>query len=223
MFDPTLQVPLHSRRSLTAVTTDTADPKVEPKFYEISLEFANGQGLPVDIASTVMRLLGTAYPNSQIGPAPHRGGMVFLIPDSDRDRELPAAADLTADPVDPGEIDLTVTDIGSGGVGFSLPKHIAELCLPIVKASFAEFPEAENYLEMKVFDSPTGDRYVLSFARSARQTPGELRRVAEQKHDRLLAELAAAAAASDERDDPDNLARSVGAILARHTPFSEVS
>jgi hypothetical protein len=71
------------------MTTDTVDVQVEPTFYEIRLEFANGQGLPMDIAGTLMRVLGTAYPNSQLGPAPRFGGMTFHIPDSDREREVP--------------------------------------------------------------------------------------------------------------------------------------
>ncbi len=119
--------------------------------------------------------------------------------------------------MDPDDADLTVTEIGSGGVGFSLPQHIAALCLPVVKASFADSPDAQNYLEMKVVDQPTGDQYVLIFARSTRQTPHELRLAAEAKHDRLLAELDTIAATHS--GDPSGLARAVTGILDRTSPF----
>lgn len=201
----------------------TADTAADPKFFEVRIDFDDGRGLPMDIASTLMRLLGTAYPHSMIGPAPRFGGMSFRIPDSDREREFPADEDLVADPADTSGLDVKVTDIGSGGVGFTTPKEIADLCLPLVKGMFEDFPEAENYLEMRCNDAATGDMYVLSFARSARQTPGELRRAAEAKHDAILSEMAAAAAEFKTSNDHHAFTSEIRRIVAASPRFTPVA
>jgi hypothetical protein len=49
-----------------------------------------------------------------------------------------------------------------------------------MKASFAENPDAANYLETTVRDPDSGARYVLIFAKSQTQTPHELRTLAEK-------------------------------------------
>lgn len=53
--------------------------------------------------------------------------------------------------------------------------------LPVIKAAFEQNPEAANYLEFTLIDPEGRYRNLLTFCRSAQQTPHELRMKAEQE------------------------------------------
>ena len=50
-----------------------------------------------------------------------------------------------------------------------------------MKASFEEFPDAENYLEQRLWDKETSKGYVMTFQRLEGQSAHELRQEAERK------------------------------------------
>jgi hypothetical protein len=97
-----------------------------------------------------------------------------------------AARDITADEaagakVEPAKGDVAIQELGPEGVSLVTPAALAASLLPILKASFQKNPDAANYLETTVTDPDDCNRYVLVSARSAQQTPHELRMTAEKR------------------------------------------
>lgn len=139
--------------------------------------------LPMSVSGSLLNLIGAAWPDAQL--ADGSGGMfgdrhmVIRIPDTApvavTDEQVAAAR------VEPGEEDLDITELGPAGISVRRPEHLSAMMLEILLASFEEHPDAMNYLENEVIDPKTGNRYILTFARSAQQTPDALRRAAEQR------------------------------------------
>jgi hypothetical protein len=83
--------------------------------------------------------------------------------------------------VEPDEFDVDVLAMGPEGIQTLTPEIIGANFLPVIKAAFEQNPEAENYLEFTLIDQEDRHRYLLTFCRSAQQTPHELRMRAEQE------------------------------------------
>lgn len=167
--------------------------------------------LPLDVAGTLMRAVGTLYPGTTIGiPGPGEA-LVLNITDEDRgvtDQVMAEMAELKefADAAT-AELELAQTD------GESLKSTsggwLAQILVPAGKA-FLTSIGAEHYVEQEVIDPAGGDdtpgememsmrdpdepgvRYVFSVARSPEQTPHQLRLKAERELEELRAAVRAA-------------------------------
>lgn len=151
----------------------------EPRQAKFSISLP----LPMDVAGTLMRLIGTAYPNARISNS--TDGMDFEIPLSDRPRDIPE--DFDVDSIDPDDSHLL--SFGPEGLQISSPQDLTSLLLDVMKTSFAENPGAENYLETRCFDRENHEFYVMTFRRLHGKTPHEMRQKAEAERDALQAEL----------------------------------
>ncbi len=149
--------------------------------------------LPLDVSSTLMRIIGAAYPHSMIRARDDTRTLSIVIPDGDRP--------LSPEDVEPETLrglvvehhpdaDADVTSLGADGIGVATPEYLANICRTVLEASFSQNPEAKNYLETEVFSPTDGKRYVMTFARSAQQTPHALRMIAEEKLTRALDRIA---------------------------------
>lgn len=133
--------------------------------------------LPSSILLTVGSLIEAAWPDAQLVDG-EKGEVTFRVTKAARtDVADETAASLLKEPE--GE-DLDITRLGPSGVSMANPVWLAASLLAVMKASFGENPDAVNYLETTVFDPDNGSRYVMIFARSAFQTPHELRMTAEK-------------------------------------------
>jgi hypothetical protein len=113
--------------------------------------------------------------------------MVLRVPD--RPLITPEPDAIAAAIVEPGTDDVDVLELGPQGISISRPQQMSAMMLQVLIESFAENPDAVNYLENKVRDPATGNEYVLIFARSAGQTPHELRMAAEARLEAARAEV----------------------------------
>jgi hypothetical protein len=134
--------------------------------------------LPSSVLMTLGRLIDLAWPGAELAAGNH-GEITFRV-------NTGATADVGVDEVaaakvEPRESDVLINELGPQGVSLATPAEFAAALLPVLKASFQENPDAENYLETTVTDRDDHSRYVMIFARSQRQTPHELRMAAEKK------------------------------------------
>lgn len=83
--------------------------------------------------------------------------------------------------VEPDDLEVDFVFLGPEGVKTLTPEIIGANFLPVIKKAFEMNPEAENHLEVTLIDKE--DRYLLTFRRSAQQTPHELRMAAEKELD----------------------------------------
>lgn len=137
--------------------------------------------LPAGVVATLGALIEAAWPGTELGgvPAGHNR-IVFQIPDQ-TPRLVPQAqaAAMVTPPDAEGEPD--VYGLGPEGIRVATPVEVAEALLPVLQTAFEENPGAQNYLEMPIRDGESGHTYLLTFCRSAGQTPHELRAAAEEK------------------------------------------
>lgn len=138
--------------------------------------------IPADLASTLLALVGGAYPSAKAQSAAPGDALSLLIPDEDR-------------PVHPdspptGHV-AEVFRIDAEGLSFSTPYELASAMTQVLEDAFAEF-EPENYLETKL-SVPTAEggerRYAMIFARTPGQSPHELRQAAERRAEAAEAEV----------------------------------
>lgn len=138
--------------------------------------------LPIDVVSTLMLLIGSAYPDSvltQQGRWDNRMG--FKIPAGSRVKKISktAAAKMKQDASEMDGFD--VTEANPNGFAWAMPEDVANMCREVIEAAFKDNPDAANYLEWVVRGNETGKRYVMTFCRSKQQTPHDLRMAAEAK------------------------------------------
>lgn len=132
--------------------------------------------LPMDVAGTMMRLVGTAYPDALMEG---RGGsMTFIIPDGARPRKVSKAK---AKPDQVMEVETDLLEIGPEGISISTPEHLAAACLHVMESAFEQFPDAKNYLEQRCYNRETHKGYVMTFQRMDGKSAHELREEAERK------------------------------------------
>jgi hypothetical protein len=136
--------------------------------------------LKSSVLLTLGNLIDAAWPGSQLvtNEDPFTKQVIFRIENAARvDVEDEDAADMR---VESDEFDLDILALGPEGVKTLTPEFIGSNFLPVIKAAFEQNPEAENYLEFTLNDPEDHQRYLLTFCRSAQQTPHELRMRAEQ-------------------------------------------
>jgi hypothetical protein len=194
--------------AVTTASEDTVDIKIATP-------------LPSSVLLTLSALVDAAYPGSSwVGNDDrHTNQVIFRINnDARRDVSTEEAAALRHEP---GDGDVDITALGPEGVSMLTPLEVAANLLPVIKTTFAGFPDAENYLEMPIHDPSDGNRYLLTFCRSRWQTPHELRMKAEKDladaRGRIHREYAAAAwgvrTAPRPENAPDTFNAGVNAVL----------
>jgi hypothetical protein len=138
--------------------------------------------LPMDVASTVMRLIGMAYPEALMEG--HDRSMTFLIPEGARPRK---GSKNKAKPEQRDDVDSELLELGPDGISITTPGVLAAAALDIMRTSFEQFPDAKNYLEQRCYDRETHKAYVMTFQRAEGNTPHEMRQRAEDKLKRIEA------------------------------------
>lgn len=137
--------------------------------------------LPMPIAGTLMKLIGTAWPEARIGDDSYGSGMTFIIPQGAKPKRVTKAAAKAI--VDDHPTDVVLPDVvefGPNGMNTSVSRMVADQLVVAARETFTENPDALNYTETLVTDRENGARYVMIFARSPQQTPHKLRMGAER-------------------------------------------
>lgn len=148
--------------------------------------------LPASMVSTLGSLIEAAWPGTRLGSAPPGSNqIIFEVPDQ-RPRAVSSAAAAELAAPSPADGDMDVYELGPEGISVGTPVDIAQALLPILQASFEANPDAQNYLEMPIRDPEAECTYLLTFSRSAAQTPHELRTIAEEKLRTSRAEISQA-------------------------------
>lgn len=148
---------------------------------ETTVDIKIATPLPSSVLLTLGALLDAAYPGAELATndEPYRNQVIFRVDNAQRQTVDDAtAADLR---VEPGDDDLDIMALGPEGVQTITPEIIGASFLPVIKAAFERNPDAANYLEFTLLDPEGRHRYLLTFCRSAQQTPHELRLKAEQE------------------------------------------
>ncbi|HEX9226162.1 MAG TPA: hypothetical protein VF885_05845 [Arthrobacter sp.] len=144
--------------------------------------------LPGSVVLTLGRLMDAAWPGTQLVDG-EQGEVTFRI--NNTTRSAVTDTDASALRVEPEEEDLNIHALGPSGIRLANPVELAASMLPVMKTSFGDNPDAVNYLETAIRDPESGARYVLIFAKSAAQTPHELRTRAEENLTRAREEAQA--------------------------------
>lgn len=137
--------------------------------------------LPSSVLLTLANLVDAAWPGSSwvTNDDQHTNQVVFRVNNAVRQAiSADDAADLRKEAA---EDDVIFTGVGPEGVSVLTPLEVSANLLPLIKTTFAGYEDATNYLEMPVRDPSDGRVYLLTFCRSAQQTPHELRMAAEQQ------------------------------------------
>lgn len=137
--------------------------------------------LKSSVLLTLGALIDAAWPGSQLvtNEDPFTKQVIFRVDHSARvDIDDADAAEML---VEPGEFEVDIVSLGPEGIQTLTPEVIGANFLPVIKEAFEQNPEAENYLEFTLIDKEDRQRYLLTFCRSAQQTPHEMRMLAEQE------------------------------------------
>lgn len=164
--------------------------------------------MPMDVAGTMMTLVGTAWPNAVIDttgkhlPYSTASGLVMLIDPKQRPRKVSKAAARAIQQehaLAPGEQAAQFLRLKDGTLSTEAPEELM-LHLGDVAHVIFEHAAGDNYIEWEVraqpVDAPEA-RYVLSVARSKGQTPHAMRARAEAELEDLRARVRTLAAAID--------------------------
>lgn len=155
------------------------------------LNITLGGSIPLDVASTLMRLVGAAYPSTRVS-SDHRG-MVFHIDHVDRVEDAAVfdrAAELKV-AADEWTLDTYLRQLGDGAIEVTLPQILTATMVGLAEGMFADHGQDVNYLETTCASTTLpGQRWAVIAARSPGRTPHELRQQAETRAERLEAENA---------------------------------
>jgi hypothetical protein len=163
-------------------------PPEDPVVVKIELP------LPMDIAGTLIDIIGKTWPHTMITDDEHRypSERRLALQIDERDRHKSAKAKAKYQKIkqyaDGWVNDLC--ELGPNGVSVSPHEILMKLWADLARKTFDMFPDAPNYIESTVFDPETRARYVIYAAKSDRQTPHELRKKAEAEVERLKAQVA---------------------------------
>lgn len=139
--------------------------------------------LPLDVAATLTKLVGVAYPNAQMSAIGGGSDTVFMIDAADRvpDGDLDAyLGDFTPNRLDPGVGPSTV-----GETDMAPPEWLASVIGDAVSEFLADAPNCKQF----GFTRGNQDQMVPTVARSEGQAPHELRMQAEERVTTLEAKL----------------------------------
>lgn len=205
-------------------------------FHEVRI----GMPLPFTLASSLLRLVGEAWPGALLASAEPDGDhrrrapdeMVMLVPDKPARRVTKKAlAELVSDPADD---DAVVTEANADHVALAGPAmdEISQFLVPLLQRAFEENPGAMNYLEQRVVDRTPGgyETYVVTAAKASGQTPDQLRRAAEADadaaktaHDALLSTVRDVLDAAADGTDPADLLAALADVVAGTASLSSTT
>jgi hypothetical protein len=141
--------------------------------------------LPLDVSSTLLKIIGLTYPGTLIADDghdwKHERQLVLHIPHSERHRNAKGRKKYLAEKDERDAWVGSLTELGPNSVGVSPHESLVKMWVDLARETMAMFPDAENYLETTAFDKATNDRYVFYVARSEKQTPHALRLKAEER------------------------------------------
>lgn len=146
--------------------------------------------LPMDVAATLMQIIGTAYPSAMLRTDSGRQ-MVLVIDDEERFKSKASKKRiLAAKKCLEDEREEMLTELRNGSPGVSTPEWIAQSVGFMAERLFDEYPDAENYFEMDVRNPDTGRKFVVTVAKSERQLPTALLERAKADVARLESRIA---------------------------------
>lgn len=149
--------------------------------------------LPLDVAGTLLRLIGGAYPNAKVRPT-NNGVMTVEIGTKDRvpDADVDAFLEgFTPDLLDP---EVGVSMLTEQGI--TAPQWLSAMLGRMADVALGDAP---NYIEAKFTLHNDGIQRLLTVARSPEQTPHELHMQAKDRINALEAKL------SELGVDPDSI------------------
>lgn len=158
----------------------------------VAIAPARGErGIPMDVANTLMEVIGLAYPNAKMGQEPG-AAFVLIVDDEDRAPRTKVGTRAAAKAFRPREVpeDDETLLLGFDGQNLRvappevLTRHMAEVAALTLKA----VDGASNYVEQKATHPELGD-FVVIMARSKGQTPHELRQKAVDERDELAHQI----------------------------------
>lgn len=138
--------------------------------------------LPLDVAATITKLIGTAYPNAKMqfaeAPADHMNIIIDLEDRIDDEDDLESVLEkFEKEPIDPSVGESTYTKYG-----VEPPQWLVN-AIGAVAAEYLE--DAENYKQTSFHLVHNGQEMVMTVARSEEQTPHALRTAAEARVQKL--------------------------------------
>lgn len=167
-------------------------PDTEPVVLNV---FADpGESIPLEVVSSLLRAVGTMYPGATMGPGRGFGGrsdgFSLRLPLA----EIQAGPAVAPEAV-PGADDTVPEQDRVGLIGWdgeclsvTTPAEAAQALAQWAVLLLSAYPEAENYVEQQVI-TPEERHLAIAACWSKSQTPHQLRLAAEQRADRLQAEL----------------------------------
>lgn len=159
--------------------------------------------LPMDIAGTLMQVIGLTWPNTVIkqdeARFPSERALVMEVSDEDRHKSAKARKKYEKHKQHLSKWDSDITELTPNAVGVSPHEYLAKQWCAMARQTMEMFPDAHNYLESVVQDRDTRNRWVFYVARSEGQTPHALRKVAEKRVEELEAEVAQLKAQLEEK------------------------
>ena len=150
------------------------------------------QGIPMDVAGTLMQVIGLAYPNAKMG---QEDGAAFVLIVSDEDRAprtkvgQPAAAKAFNPRTDPMDDETRLIGLDGKHLKVTMPEELARHLAEIGVSMLASMEGATNYVEIPASHPEVGD-VLITVARSKGQTPHALRTKAEGERDALARQIA---------------------------------
>ncbi|MEJ7648680.1 MAG: hypothetical protein WKF57_06565 [Nakamurella sp.] len=152
---------------------------------EITVSATNG--LPLDIAGSLMRALAAMWPTSKVRSDP--GGLTLII--NDVDRGLPIDFDTipAPDTADPATADYGLTGWKDGVITVGMGREAAEHLAVWAHTALVAY-DAVNYLEQTAF-TPEGRRVEITAKWGhGSKSPHQLRQAAEDRVTELEAHVA---------------------------------
>jgi hypothetical protein len=154
--------------------------------------------LPLDITGTLINVIGLTYPGAMIKDDGNDKGwrmdnrLVIDIPEDQRHKSAKKAEKYQKVKAHlDGYADSLITELGPKGASFALPEYMMKLLVQMARECWEQFPDAKNYLETTVSDGERGQRYIVTVAKSDKQTPHAIAEAAKAELEALRAELAA--------------------------------
>lgn len=159
----------------------------DPNYTQVRI----GLPLPMDVTSSLMQVLGLAWPGALIGNGTQRE-MVLLLPKGvpvllakeDAAEQLLDAVQVATEETEGFEF----TEMGPGRFGMSMPEDMVRFFAGMAGAWFEHYPQATNYLEQKLIDPSTNRSFVVIVQRHEGKSPHDLREMAEAELASVIAE-----------------------------------
>lgn len=142
--------------------------------------------LPGDVASTLMKAVGSVWPNTTIKTDGDDRTLTFDITDEDRKNPKVEEALTEPDYQDDEDGRLLLSSVRDGSLGMTVPEWFTKTLVGVMH-EIMEDTTAENYLEWTL---TSGDRsYAVVLCRTTDATPHSLRKAADERSERYAEKL----------------------------------